>query len=64
MDIERVKKEMKKKHHQSSEKDTPRKTTIIKKNHQKKITSFMIRLSLCMIITLLCFILYVCTPVE
>lgn len=57
MDIERVKKEMKKKHHQSSEKDTPRKTTIIKKNHQKKIASFMIRLSLCMIITLLCFIL-------
>ncbi len=57
MDIERVKKEMKKKHQYSEDRKRQHKTTIIKKGHQKKITSFIIRFSLCVIITLLCFIL-------
>lgn len=57
MDIERVKKEMKKKHQHSGDREKQHKTTIIKKKHQKKITSFVIRFSLCVIITLLCFIL-------
>ena len=57
MDIERLKKEMKKKHQNTNEKENKIKTTIIKKKYQKKIMSFVMRFLICVIITLLCFIL-------
>lgn len=55
MDIENVKKQMKQKHH--TKKETP--TTIVKKKidkHKHRLYSFCIRLFLCIIITLVCFI--------
>lgn len=54
MDIESVKREMKKKHHHVGQN---KKTTIIQKKHKKKLLWFGIRFLLCVIITLLCFML-------
>lgn len=57
MDIERLKKEMKKKHQYSNDQEKKMKTTIFKKKHQKQLMLFLIRFLVCIIITLLCLIL-------